>query len=337
MASQPDVGDLHVNALLTNVSVGYKPAGFFASRIFPMVPVDKQTDIIASYDKSFWARDLGAPGAAPTGSYTMRRAPGTRAVSATYKVDTSTLTYRCINYAVGFEIPDELRGNADSVFDLDQDAVTLITSLLNLRFDREYATDFATTGIWGTDATPTAKFNLYATSTPIEDLRTGIDTIRQGTLGMSAGGGVKILMGSLVERRLLDHPDIIDRIKFTGANVPAKVSMQALAALLDVDDVTVAKSVYTADEEGGTAETSVTYTDVLSDKLLIYWTPPNASRLAPSAGYIFNWRPMTGGGMFFVRKGRHERERVDWIEVHAYLDWVKTHKASGYHFNDICD
>jgi len=336
--SNPDVGDLHVNSLLTNVSIGYKPSGFFADRIWPVTNVDKQTDIIASYDKSYWARDLGAPGAAPTGSYHMRRAPGTRANSTGFKVDTSTLTYRCINYALGFEIADELRGNADAVFDMDRDATLLLSTLLKLRFDREFTADFMAASGWGTDQSVTAKFSSYASSTPIEDLRTACDTIRQKTLGMSADGGVKILMGSLVERRLLDHPDIIDRIKYGASNAnPAKVTMNLLAQILDVDEIITAKSVYTADEEGGTAEASVTYADVLSDDILVFWTPPTASTLAPSAGYLFNWRPLTGGGLYFVRKGRHERERVDWIEVHSYLDWVRTQTGSGVFLDDACD
>lgn len=334
---QPDVGDVHVNSLLTAMSIGYEPKGFFADRIWPVVNVDKQTDIYAKYNKSFWARDLGAPGAAPTGSYAIRRAPGTRARTAGYTVDV-TNTYRCINYALGFEIPDELRANADAVFNLDRDAATLLTSLLRLRFDREFAADFVASSVWDNTLTVTTKWSDYGASTPIEDLRAVLTTLRQKTLGMSAEGGIKLLMGALVEQRLLDHPDILERIKYTGsAAAPTKVNMNALAELLDIDEVIVAKSVYTADEEGGTAEASVTYADVISDKVLVFWTPPNASQLAPSAGYLFNWRPLTGGGLFFTRKGRHDRERTDWIEVHSYLDWVATEAGSGEYGSDVCD
>ncbi len=337
-ASSPDVADVHVNALLTDVSIGFQPSGFFADKVFPMVPVDRQTDIILGYDKSHWARDLGPPGAAPTGGDAVKRAPGTRALTATYKVDTSTLTYRCINYALGFEISDELRNNADAIFELDRDATVLLASLLKLRFDREFAADFLATSKGWTDGSVTAKFSTYATSTPIEDIRTACDTIRQKTLGMSVDGGLKVIMGALVKRRLLDHPDILDRIKYTGSSgSPAKVSLEALASLFEVDEVVVANSVYTEDEEGGTAEASVTYADVCSDDLLVLWTPKSGSRLAPSAGYMFNWKPMTGGGMLFARKGRMDRERVDWIELHGYLDWVQTFGGAGYYYDDAVD
>ena len=117
---------------------------------------------------------------------------------------------------------------------------------------------------------------------------------------------------------------------------PELVAETALAALLGVDSVKVAKSVYTSDEEG-TAEASVTYADVVSDSLLLYWTPPGASRLAPSAGYLFNWRPAAGGGLTYVRRGREDRERFDWIEVHAYLDWVQPDNTAGVFMSDAVD
>ena len=69
IASGPDIGDVHVNTLLTQVSIGYQPSGFFAAKLFPLVAVEKQTDIYPVYDKSHWARDQGAPGAAPTGAF----------------------------------------------------------------------------------------------------------------------------------------------------------------------------------------------------------------------------------------------------------------------------
>lgn len=332
---QPDVSDVHVNAPLTQVSVGYQPGGFFATRAFPVINVDKQTDIYVTYDKSHFARDMGGPGAAPTGSHGMWRAPGTRARVAGYTVNMDQ-TYRCKNYALGFEISDELRGNADSVFNLDRDAVLLLTSLLNLRYDREFTADHLATSKWA-DQTITNKWSDYAASTPIEDLREAWDTIRKGTLSMSVDGGCHLLIGSLVSRRLLDHPDLLERIKYGGANTsPAQVSLEMLAQIVGIDDVRVGYSVYTSDEEG-TAEASVTYSNVFEDDALLYWTPRGSNQLAPSAGFLFNWRPLTGGGLYFVRKGRNEREKYDWIEVHSYLDWKLVTKDSGVYMDDACD
>lgn len=334
----PDLADVHVNTLLTQVSIGYQPAGFFAAELFPAVPVDKQSDIYLVYDKSHWARDLGGPGAAPTGSgQAVRRAPGTRARTVEYSVD-KTNTYKCVNYALGMEIPFELRSNADSVFDLDRDATVLLQSLLNLRFDREVAADMIVNGGWGS-LTISNKWNDYAASTPIEDIRAGTQTIRRGTLGMSVGGGLKMVVGALVDQRIKDHPDVIDRIKYgASANSPAIVTNNLLAQLFGVDEYRVASSVYT-DSEEGTAEASASYSDVVSDDILLYWTPPAGQRLAPSAGYLFNWYSAAGGrgNLFFVRKGQEQRERFDWVEVHAYLDWCVTNQSAGVLNTDAVD
>lgn len=336
--AQPDVADVHVNTLLTRVSIGYKPQGFFAAKLFPMIPVDKQTDIYVKYNKSFWARDTGAAGAAPTGAaQAVRRAPGTRARTVGYTVDT-TNTYRCVNYALGMEIPFELRQNADSVFNLDQNANSLLNSLLNLRFDREVAADMIVSGGWGS-LTVSNKWNDYSASTPMEDVRAGLQTIRRGTLGMSTGGGIKMLVGALVDQRLKDHPDITDRFKYGADSAnPAIITNKLLAQLFEVDSYEVANSVFTADEEG-TAEASATYSDVVTDDVLIYWTPPAGELMAPSAGYLFNWFSAAGGqsALTFSRKGTEERQRYDWVEVHGYLDWVVTNVDAGVLNTDAVD
>ncbi len=334
----PDIADVHVNTLLTSVSVGYKPSGFFAPDIFPMVSVDNQTDIYPVYNKSFWARDTGSVGAAPQGSaQAVRRAPGTIARTVGYTLD-NTNVYRCLNYALGMEIPDELRANADSVFNLDRDATTLLDSLLRLRIDREVAADIIVSGGWGT-LTVTNKWSDYAASTPIEDIRTGAFTLRQNTLGMSVGGGLKMVVGALVDRRLKDHPDLIARIQYgSSAASPAMVTDNLIAQLFGVDEYRVANSVYT-DSEEGTAEASASYSDVVSDDVLLYWTPPSGQQLAPSAGYLFNWASMAGGpkALFFARKGRDDRARKDWVELHGYLDFVVCNSSSGVVSTDAVD
>ena len=54
---QPDVGDVHVNALLSNLSIAYKNANYIADTVFPQVLVQKQSDIIARYDRDMWLRE----------------------------------------------------------------------------------------------------------------------------------------------------------------------------------------------------------------------------------------------------------------------------------------
>ena len=333
MPYQPDVGDVHVNTLLTQVSIGYNPGGFIADEIFPIVGVDKQSDIYASYDKSFWARDDGASAQNPNANK-FQRAPGTNAASAGFKL-TTTATYFASNEAIGVELPDELIANADAVFDLESDAAKLVVALLRMRRDRAFVADFFTNiGVWGTDQTVTADFSNYGTSTPIENFRTAIRTVRRQALA-SQDGQIVITLGALVWDRLADHPDIIDRIKYGGVSGPAIAAPELLAQLLTTAAqypvvVKVGTGVFTTTTEG-TAEASVTYTDIFGGNALTTWRPNSPSRLLPSSGYTFVWRPLVGGGaaIEFVRRIREERPRKTIIEAHVYYDQVATLTDTG--------
>lgn len=334
--SQPDVSDVHVNTLLSGFSVGYQPGGFFTERAFPIVPVTKQTDIYLKQNKSFLARDLGTPGAAPTGSYALLRAPGTKARVAGMTYD-KTNTYRADNWALGREIPFEVEQNADEVFDLQTDAVNQLNALLRMRLDRQAVADIL--GASYGSLTVSNKWSDYSASTPMEDIRTGVEAIRRASLGMAVNGGLRILMGALVFQRLQDHPDLIERIKFgSSAANPALITENLLAQLFGVNSVYVAKSVFTSDEEG-TAEASVTYTDVCTDDILIYWAPDNPGRTQPTAAALFNWYPATGGrnALTFVRSGEDTRARYRWVEVHGYWDLVATDLTTGVVNTDAVD
>jgi hypothetical protein len=323
--SQPDVGDVHVNTLLTQLSIAHmnQPGAYIADRVFPLVGVNKQSDIYPVYSRGFFFQDPGQD---------MLRAPRARAKVAGYEVDTSN-TYFAVCYAIGAEIGDELRANADDVFDLDRDATALVTEIQRIRRERGFASDFMTTGVWGTDkvgATDFTKWSDYGASDPFTDLEDGLDTVEQNT-GFRPN---KLVMGAIVWRRLKHHPDFIDRVKgAAGPGNPAVVTRQLLASLLEIDEVLVSRAVYNSANEGQTASLS----RIVDDDALLLYTPANPGLLVPSAGYTFYWRPLTGGAIQYIRKGREERERYDWIEAHSYWDQVATETEAGYFFSDAVD
>jgi len=64
---QPTARDVHVNAPLTNISIAFLQSqdSFVASRVFPSIPVMKQSDRYYTYDRGDFNRDemqLRAPG-----------------------------------------------------------------------------------------------------------------------------------------------------------------------------------------------------------------------------------------------------------------------------------
>ena len=54
----PSQSDLHINAPLTNVSIAYlqNSSAYIADKVFPRVPVAKQSDLYIKYSKSDWRR-----------------------------------------------------------------------------------------------------------------------------------------------------------------------------------------------------------------------------------------------------------------------------------------
>lgn len=324
---QPDVGDVHVDALLTNMSIAHrnKDDFYIADRVFPQVPVQKQSDIYPVFNRGYFFADEGDR---------MVRAPGTRAASTGYAVDL-TNTYRCINYAIGAEIPDELRGNADSPIDLDLAATYLISDIQKIRRERAWAADFMTTGVWTGQADQTGdvdftKWNDYAGSDPFTDLENAMDSI-EAAVGERPN---KLTMGAIVWRRLKHHPDFIDRIK-GGATTgnPAMLTKQQLAGMLELDEILVARAVFRSSNEGA----SLTLARIIDDDALLTFTPTSPALFTPSAGYTFYWQPLTGGGIEFMRSGRENRERVDWKETHSYFDQVAVEPLSGAFFTDAVD
>jgi len=102
--SQPTSNDVHVDAILTNISVAYiqEQSAYIASQVFPIIPVEKQSDKYFTYAKGDWFRDeaqLRAPATESAGSgtrlqlqvTTLRSMPSTRMLMTKF---VRTLTLR---------------------------------------------------------------------------------------------------------------------------------------------------------------------------------------------------------------------------------------------------
>ena len=316
-----DVADLHVNRLLTNLSVGYKPMGFIADDIFPMMGVNKQSDIIPFYDQSPWYRDEGE---------NLVRAPGTEANKTGLSVD-NTQTYFCVNNALGADIPYELADNQDDPYNYDRDVTMLITGLLMLRRDRKFAADHMLSTSWNSTTLGT-KWSAYATSDPIQDMRKAQRDIRR-RIGRR---GNLWVFGDLTWQRLQDHPDFIGRLP---DNTLRRVTRESIADILEIPrgNILVGESMFTTDHEG-TAESSVTYNDVWDDDAVCLYRPDRPSLMDPASGVTFYWRnSVAPSAPQFVRRwdDTHKKKRV--VEVHTYFHQRKLLTNSGEIFVDAVD
>ncbi len=326
---QPDVPDVHVNSLVTNLSIAHmnQEKHYIADKMFPMVPSDKQSDLYLIFQRGDFFQ--GSENA--TTMQDLLRAPGTRAAIAGY--DVSSASFRCDNFAIGVEIPDELRGNADAIFQLDDEAALLATQIQLIRRERAWALDFMKSGVWGTDVAGTTdfvKWSDYGGSDPLADMELALDTIEAAT-GQRPN---KCAMGPIVWRRLKYHPDLVDLIK-GGATPgqPAKVMPSLLAQLLEIDEVLIGRASYRSSVEGA----NLAMARIFDDDMLFLNVAPSPGRMTPTAGITYFWKPLTGGNIQFARKYRQDPEKKDVIEIHSYMDHVATETESGYFLGDCVD
>ncbi len=301
-------------------SVGYKPSGFIADEIFPLVGVNKQSDIIPFYDQSPWFRDEGN---------SLVRAPGTEAAKTTLTVS-NTNTYFAVNNAIGGDIAYELRDNQDAPYNMERDVALLLTGLLTLRRERAFAAAHMLTGDWGTDFTVSNKWSDYALSTPLSDMRNQQRVIRRA-IGQKANTWV---LGDLVWQRLQDHPELIQRLPDNTLRNPSR---DQLASLLEVDKILVGESMFTSSAEG-VAESSVTYQDVWADDALCLFVPSTPSLMTPAAGLTFFWKnSIARTSPQFVRRIDDDVRKRIVIEVHTYFDQNQLLASAGQLGLDVVD
>jgi len=302
----PTQSDLHVNVPLTNVSVAYMQdkATFIADKVFPRVPVQKQSDLYWKYSKSDWRR-----------TDAQKRAPGTESAGVGWTLDTGQ--YFCEVWAVHKDIDDQVRANADSNWRLDSDATNFVTNQLLLRRDLDWNAKFFGTGLWGTDLTgvataPTAGQFLQwdnAASDPIVQFA----NLQTNFVQQSGRKANTLVLGANTIIALKNHPDIIDRIKYTQRGV---VTTDLLASLFDVEKILVSYATVTNVAELNDAkaqDAAATYQFMSNSKsALLCYTPSSPSLMTPAAGYCFTWNGYLAGNGYGVRM---KNFRMEWIEA----------------------
>jgi len=321
----PTQSDLHVNVPLTNVSIAYMQSAntYIADKVFPKVPVRKQSDLYWKYSKSDWRRTDVA-----------RRAPGTESPGVGWNFDTDS--YFAHVYAVHKDVDDQLRANADSNFNLDRDATEFVTNQLLLKRDLDWNGTYFKSGVWNTDLAGGDDFGQWsdAGSDPIGDVAQYVVDFRRET-GFAPN---IMILGAEVMKALKQHPDIIDRIKYTQRGI---VTEDLIATLFGVEQLytsyaTVSTGPQIPDARSQDAAASYDFITNAKSALLLY-APSTPSVMTPSAGYTFTWSGYLGGNSQGVRVKRFRMENIasDRIEAEATYDMKVVCPDLGIYLNDV--
>ena len=159
----PTPGSVHVNAALTTLAIQYKNAELVWERIFPVVPVTKESDSYFVFNKEE-LQDEDA-----------LRAAGAEAREITW--DVTTATYTAQEYSLRHFIPQRVLENADVAVRPQVNTTQKLLRKILLGTERRVALLCQNTVNVGTAATPSIKWDG---SSPIieSDIDTAKDTVR---------------------------------------------------------------------------------------------------------------------------------------------------------------
>lgn len=296
-----------IDPILTTVAQGFQQPSLIGSALFPVAPVGQRAGKIVSFGKESFQL------------YDTQRAPGSRV--ARINVGYSSGTYGIVDHALAATVPQELMEEAEAVpnINLASSAVMTVQDAMRLRLEYEQgylatqtsnyaAGNYVTksgTGQWS-DITS-------GVSDPINDIETGKEVVRTKT-GKRPN---TVVIGASVWKSLKQHPKIIDRVKYTGRDVP---TLDLLASLFDVQRVVLGDAIYSTD--------AGTFVDIWGKNVIVAYTDtaPVADMGRPSFGYTYQLR-----GYPYVSVPRYDADTKSWIyDVTDACKSVIASNISGY-------
>ena len=327
--------DVHIDKPLSNLTLAYVQSAdnFVASKVFPVIGVDHQSDYYYTYDRANMNRDGDVAKVAP------------RTELETIGMAISSTTYTADVYGLAMDFDEQTLANEDAALEIR--AAGAETLAMRMLIDREnkWASTFFATGVWTTEvdgvasATPTAGQRTHwsdtTNGTPIVD----VTTARRDM--MLASGGFKpntMVVGKEVRDQLINHPDILNRLN-GGATVTntALVTDAKLAEIFEVENFFVMEAIENTGAEG-LAESNAF---IGGKHAMLCYTPASAGKMIPASGATFSWNNIRGVNNLGVSV---ESFSGDWLRVKQIAERIEVKMAYdmkvvgadlGYFFNGI--
>jgi hypothetical protein len=294
----PEASQVYVDVALTNVSVGYRNAAFIAEQVAPPVAVRKQSGKYFVYDserEAFRQTDD-------------KRAPGSEANEVNFAL--STDSYYAEDHALEAAVSDEERENADPAIQPDIDYTEFLMEKISLNQEIELADTILNNGsLSSTTLSGTDQWS-DSTSDPLGAVEAQKATIVESIQAVPN----TLVLPYEVYSSVRQHPDVVDRVKYTQGGVS---NAEQLAELFDVDRVLVPRAVKNTANPGQTA--SVDY--VWGKNAFLAYVPPRAGLKQTAFAYTFRWALAPGSiDGHLVETWRENRRKADMIRVQKYYD-----------------
>lgn len=285
------------NRYLSNMSMAFFSGNndYVASSIFPVCPVAFSTGYYYIYNKGDLARDNVA------------RKPKFGKVQPAQMGHTDA-TYKCEvdQIIVGIDqigALDYQRAGVPASIDPRRAKDRFVTDQQMLHLDLLFAEKFFKSGVWGNEFEGVTSGTTLSGSQFIKFSDANSDPVKffdARTREIHLGGRRKpnkLTLGYDTFNALKEHPDLLERVKYTGSTAnPAKVNEHVLAELFGFEQVKVLDATY--NKAGRGQEDDMDFVCEPDGALLTYTTSSPALD-EPSAGYIFTW-DMLGNGNYIA-------------------------------------
>lgn len=315
---------VHIDQPLTNLTIAYlqSTTGFIADRVFPRVPVSKQTDKFYVYNRADFNR---------TGNV-QQRAPRTKSPRIGMGLSQDNYTTKVYSLSTDFDF--QTLANEDTALNIRQAGVEMLTMQLLIDKEIKWADAYFKASVWDTEydgvsGTPGAgevkQWSDYAASTPILDV-----TNAKRAVQLKSGGFKPnvMVMGKEVRDVLINHPDFIDRINGGATTVnPALVTDMMIAQVFGVEEVLVMEAVKNVSPEG-VAESNAF---IGGKSVALLYRPQAPGLMVPAAGYTFTWAELdnASGYGIDIRSYSGDFLRVEGIAEMLEANMAYDHKVIG--------
>lgn len=278
-----------IDPILSTVAQGYKNAEAVGDALFPYVPVGQRGGKIITFGKEDFAL------------YNTVRTPG--AATKRVQFGHAGSSYALEGHGLEGVVPNELMEEAAAVpgINLATGAVNKVQNIVSLRLEYLQANLATTAGNYAASN----KVTLAGTSQwsdltsgvsdPAKDVETAKEAVRK-QVGRRPNTAV---IGPAVMAMLKMHPKILDRIKYTGRDIPTE---DLLASLWGLKRVRVGDMVYT--DSAGVVQ------DVWGKYVVVAYTELGnlAESGAPTYGYTYRLN-----GYPIVRQPYYDENTNSWI------------------------
>jgi len=306
----------HIDHHLSNVAINYRPSGFIADRILPVVPVPKQSDTYVIFEQAdLFRREKTA------------RSRGAEANKIHARV--SSAGFFCNNFALKADVTIEDRANADPVFvrQFEEGRVMRLQDALFLDWEIRVASQICSASNVGSSTAVGSAWTDYQNSDPLGDIWTAVDNVEVAT-GYRPN---HILFAGAAWRNFRRHSTVID--KATAASVSGGGQYPSAAQIEDLLEMTVLVG---NDWQNAAAEgQAINLQQVWGDHAIVYYAPEQPSLEAPSFGYYFRWSAPDVPNMQVERHPYDTRRHCSEVEIGYYQDELITSKPLGFLISNV--